>query len=366
MQCILKGNIQSIALPDIITFINMINRNGELVFTKEGQRRTIFIEKGEIVFASSNDPDDSLGAFLVRSGLISYKDNEITSALISPGIRQGKILIEMGMIKPRELWWGVKNQVLDIIYRLFSWNQGIFEFYETEEAIKEKIALNISTTNIIMEGIRRLDEWAIIKSKIPSYSVVLEVSTNSEAQKKHNLSTEENDLLKLVNGKRSVRDIIRKSELGEFEVNKLLYAHLSSGIVSVKKKVDLSAIAVDDDTESLENTIMAYNVIFQYIFKKVKRKKPDNTIKLFNAYFEDKKTQESELYTGIKFLEDGMLDNRKLMSNIADIPTDKRNTVLDNGLNDLLSFQLFEMTRYLGKEEKEEIYSFVSKTQARV
>ena len=94
MNCILKGNVERIALPDVFTFVNMLRKNGELVFTDDTRRRTVFIENGEIVFASSNDPDDSLGAFLVRSGLISYSDNKKTSKLITKGKRQGKILVD--------------------------------------------------------------------------------------------------------------------------------------------------------------------------------------------------------------------------------------------------------------------------------
>ncbi len=358
MRCILKGDIGGISLPDILTFINLIGKNGELVLTREKQRRTLFFERGEIVFASSNDPDDSLGSFLVRSGVISHKDNERASELVGPGKRLGKALIELGLLKPRELWWGVKNQVLDIVYRLFSWKKGMFEFYETDLPVREKIALNTNCSTIIMEGIRRLDEWARIKSRIPSYGVIFEISDTGLTEEP---GDEEKKLLKLINGVRSVGDIMKECTVGEFEINRMFYSLLSGGYITVKEKADIVTGEADDDTGNLLNTIKIYNSIFQYIFKRIALKNQGDIGRTFNVFFEDGGMRKNDLFTGISFIGNGCLDEGKLMSNIGDIPADRRNSVLDEGLNDLLSFQLFEMTKYLDRAEKEDLYDFVSK-----
>ena len=67
----------------------------------------------------------------------------------------------MGAISPKDLWWGVKNQALEIIYSLFSWKEGSFVFGDTaDELVNERIVLSINTSTVIMEGIRRLDESA--------------------------------------------------------------------------------------------------------------------------------------------------------------------------------------------------------------
>ena len=55
---------------------------------------------------------------------------------VTPQMRHGKLLVQMGALSPKDLWWGVKNQVLEIIYSLFSWEQGSFAFYESDEQLR--------------------------------------------------------------------------------------------------------------------------------------------------------------------------------------------------------------------------------------
>src|SRR5437016_12734789 len=79
----------------------------------------------------------------------------------------------MGAILPKDLWWGVKNQALEIIYSLVSWKDGSFIFGDTaDELVNERIVLSINTSTVIMEGIRRLDESAVIRVKITSLDMV--------------------------------------------------------------------------------------------------------------------------------------------------------------------------------------------------
>lgn len=357
MEEIFAGNLEYIELPDVLSFINMINKNGKLQFRKDDIIKNIFWEKGEIIFSNSTAPSDSLGAFFVRNGYITQEENRESAEKATKERRQGKILVEMGLIEPRELWWGVKNQTLDIIYSLFSWEKGEFKFFHMEEPIDEKISLNVSTTNIIMEGVRRLDEWKEIKSKIPSYSVIMERCENEPEN--IDLSKEKSEILSYVTGDHTVREIIKESNMGEFRTNKILYSLLGDGIIKVQEKASLPEDEMDD-SDLLQNTLKTYNSIFQHICDVMKEKTNLRPTNVFNEYFESQKDQFSDLYSNIKFNEEGLLDERVLMSNIAELPVSKRNKILDEGLNDLLSFQLFKMTKHLKPDQKEELYEFVS------
>src|SRR5436190_14769621 len=166
---ILQGDLSKIQLPDVLSFVAMIRESGKLVLTREDLERNIHWASGEIVFASSNSPEHSLGQFLLRNGKITQEQYEESKRRVTPQLRHGKVLVQMGAISPKDLWWGVKNQVLEIIYSLFTWKDGTFGFYESvEEIAMERIVLSINTSSVIMEGIRRLDETARIKEKVTS------------------------------------------------------------------------------------------------------------------------------------------------------------------------------------------------------
>src|SRR6266478_459796 len=155
---ILQGDLSRIQLPDVLSFVAMIRGSGKLVLRNNHMERTIVWKEGEIVFASSNSPEHSLGQFLLRNGKITQAQYEESKRRVTAQTRHGKLLVQMGAISPKELWWGVKNQALEIIYSLFSWKDGSFIFGDaTDELVNERIVLSINTATVIMEGIRRLD-----------------------------------------------------------------------------------------------------------------------------------------------------------------------------------------------------------------
>jgi hypothetical protein len=118
-------------------------------------------------------PGAFLGQFLLRNGKITAEQYEESRRRVTPQLRHGKLLVQMGAISPKDLWWGVKNQVLEIIYSLFGWKDGEFAFYDsTEDLAQERIVIQLNTSSVIMEGIRRLDEAARIREKIPNLDVV--------------------------------------------------------------------------------------------------------------------------------------------------------------------------------------------------
>src|SRR3954469_23509075 len=156
---ILEGDLSRIQLPDVLSFLSMIRGTGKLQLVHDRMERSIYWKDGEIVFASSNSPEHSLGMFLLRNGKITQQQYDESKRRVTATTRHGKLLVQMGAISPKDLWWGVKNQALDIIYSLFYWEGGTFAFSETmEEISSEKIVLSLNTSSVIMEGIRRLDE----------------------------------------------------------------------------------------------------------------------------------------------------------------------------------------------------------------
>src|SRR5207244_9898852 len=116
-----------------------------------------------------NSPDQSLGQSLLRNGKITQQQYDESKQRITPQQRHGKVLVQMGAISPNDLWWGLENQALEIIYSLFTWSEGSFAFVDAaEEVLSERITLSINTSGAIMEGIRRLDERVRIRVEIKS------------------------------------------------------------------------------------------------------------------------------------------------------------------------------------------------------
>ena len=232
---ILSGDLGGINLSDIFSLLGMSKKTGVLKLTRGAETRSLHWEQGEIVFARSNSVRDSLGNCLVRKGIITPEQNAVSASKIDETTRHGKVLVRMGFITADQLLWAVKHQVLEIVYSLFHWRSGIFDFVEGEPDAKEKITLSMSTTKIIMEGIHRLDEWAKMRAIFPDDSVLLEPALSPrELAARPDLGPEEKKVLALVDGSHILSEIAGLARQGEFETYSLLFNLVSAGVLKVR------------------------------------------------------------------------------------------------------------------------------------
>jgi len=364
---ILEGDLSRIQLPDVLSFLSMIRGTGKLVLEHERMERSIYWKDGEIVFASSNSPEHSLGMFLLRNGKITQQQYDESKRRVTATTRHGKLLVQMGAISPKDLWWGVKNQALEIIYSLFSWKDGSFLFGDTaDELVNERIVLSINTSTVIMEGIRRLDESAMIREKITSLDMVFMKVPGAEPDfGSLDMSEHEIALYNTLDGKRSIRALIGGSEMTEFEVTRIVFQLLSARLIEVVADTrSFRPVFLDvEDSPELLRVISTYNDMFGRLYAA-----------LLNAVGEEpardivttamQNAESDELWSGVFFDQYGRFDENMLIANISELPFERRKAVLDEGLNTLLSVQLFEVSQHLDSAGKVDVFRFISDQKA--
>jgi len=364
---ILTGDLSAITLPDVLTFVSLIRRSGKLVVRNGPAERSIYWNEGEIAFATSNSPEHTLGQFLLRNGKITLSQHQESLRRLTPEMRAGKLLVQMGAISPKDLWWGVKNQVLEIIYSLFVWNDGYFIFIDTYEEIGERITLSINTSSVIMEGIRRIDESARIREKIGSLDIVFAKVAGSDPRNDSDMEMDEDEMgiYDGIDGRRSVRELIPLAELTEFEVLTILYQLLSARLIEyapVERTQRTIFLDVEDSPELLK-TVSIYNDMFGRLFDALQQAVgEDDARDIFTSALQT--SDSNELWTGVFFDQFGRFDENMLIANISELPFERRRAVLDEGLNTLLSIELFEVSQHLTSEKKVEIFRFISDQKA--
>jgi len=221
-------------LPEILLMLNNNKKTGALRCTEGKVSKTIEWETGQIVFARSSLDEDRLGSHLVARGKISTQQLDEASRALGKDERLGKALIRLGMLAPNDLFEAVRGQVTEIVYSLFHWKGGRFEFLPDPPA-GEKISLNTTVMNLIMEGTRRLDELSRVREKIQSDQMVLApAKTPEEVATMVQLSPFEKTILGLVDGRRTVREVVDRGGRGEFDALQALYSLLSAGLIRVQ------------------------------------------------------------------------------------------------------------------------------------
>ena len=364
---IFEGDLRRIQIADVLSFVAMIRSSGKLLLRQARLERTLHWIEGEIVFATSNSPEQSLGQFLLRNGKITQQQYDESKSRIGPNARHGKVLVQMGAISPNDLWWGLKNQALEIIYSLFTWNEGSFAFVDAaEEVLSERITLQINTSSAIMEGIRRLDEGARIREKITSLDMVFaKVSGEVSDFQALDMSEDEIAVYNNIDGKLTVRGLIGKSELTDFEVMRILFQMLMARIIEVaaEERENRPVFLDVEDSPELLKIISGYNDMFGRVHDSLSFAVGDEEAQeLFTKALEE--AASDDLWTGVFFDQYGRFDENMLLGNISELPFEQRKAALEEGLNALLSVQLFEVSQHLDAAGKMEMFNFISEQKA--
>ena len=110
---VLVADVRAFPIADVLHLIHSSGQSGFLFFENASHEKTVYLHRGEVVFAGSNPVVDRLGECLLRNGVITLEQHREAKCAYSPPGHFGKILVERGFLTPREVWNGVKAQVED-------------------------------------------------------------------------------------------------------------------------------------------------------------------------------------------------------------------------------------------------------------
>jgi tetratricopeptide (TPR) repeat protein len=267
----LKGNTSEISLPKILAFLNRHRKTGTLLLRTPAFTKKVYLLKGDAIFASSTYEDDRLGEMLVKAGKITMEQYDESVRLLKKktGKRQGAILVELGYITPKDLFWGVKYQVREIIYSMFLIEGADYEFIEGEIPENEVITLKLSMGNLIYDGVKRIDNLTRIRSELPGTDAVLGLSSDPVSLFQDvELAPQDRKLLSAIDGVKTVKEVIHSAWISSFEGMKVLYVLWSIGVIEEKKKAVQKAEEIEE-TVSLEEILQPVSEDESAFLKKV-------------------------------------------------------------------------------------------------
>jgi|UniRef100_A0A7C4TCS1 hypothetical protein len=231
----IEGDLKSINFASILQLIAQEKLTGVLKIKKknevvdigfiEGQITGAFFEKGEKV--------ERLENYLVRSGFIKKNLFEMIKEIHEETKRPiMNIIIDDKYLTMEEIERIIKFKIQEVIDEVFTWQEGEFKFEQGAVIYpKSIIKIRLNTENIVLESARRFDEWPRIVSQIPSPDLVFKKVERPELKLK--LPEDELRILSLIDGQRSVNDLVDISGLGKFHTYSCLYHLLTTGQIEL-------------------------------------------------------------------------------------------------------------------------------------
>ena len=119
-----SGNIDPTTFPNLLVDLHRQGATGSLKINGPIHPKALYFRTGRILFGSSNDPRDQLGAILIESGTITREQLDEVNAKVGPGNPLAKVLAESGFVNQRELGDAARDKVERILSDVLSWNDG--------------------------------------------------------------------------------------------------------------------------------------------------------------------------------------------------------------------------------------------------
>ena len=251
----MQGELIQQTLADIIRSLYVGRKSGILYMSNVNEHKRIYFKKGSLIFANSDVETDRLGEYLIRIGIIDRDAfAKASERMKRTGHRFGQTLVEMGYCKLDMMQNKVVAQNEAIIYSLFNWQAGKYRFEQHENPVDEDIILNLSTADIILEGIRRMNDMERIRRAMGDTNSVLSPTENPLLlyQRLSSMSSEEYFILSRSDSKSSIADIMAITPLSNDETLRCLYGLVSAGVLELSgPKLPKESMSHIQETEPL-------------------------------------------------------------------------------------------------------------------
>lgn len=227
----ISGTIEPKAFPFLLMDLHHQGATGSLKVEGASYQKALYFRGGRVLFGSSNDPRDQLGAILVESGKLTPGQLEDVNTKVGPGNPLAKVLSESGLVNQKDLSDAARLKVERILSDLLSHTGGSFEF-EDGVLPKGAIDLKLSTARLVVAATRRVADRSFAGRHVAGSDAVL-APTPRMAQAAE-VRGETGGLVDRLDGRTTLREAARSAGLDEAEAMKVACGLLFLGVVEVK------------------------------------------------------------------------------------------------------------------------------------
>ncbi|MDB4949262.1 MAG: Tetratricopeptide repeat-containing protein [Gemmatimonadetes bacterium] len=232
----IEGPLRELALSDVFQLLDLSRKTGVLTISNEARAKPAVVrfDRGAVVSAELPGSTERLGHLLLRAGKVTEAEVEGASRVQQgrPGVPLGVILVEQGVVSTADVQRQLRFQIQETVYDLIQWKDGYFRFEEAAAPTPSPVAVRVSTESLLMEAARRIDEWSTLEKKIPHMGVIPALVGDTDGAT-IDLHPSEWEVLAEIDGMRTLKEISGSVGRGEFEVAKIVYGLVSTGVVEI-------------------------------------------------------------------------------------------------------------------------------------
>jgi hypothetical protein len=262
----LIGTLKGFGVTDIFQLISQQIKTGMLILSTSRETITVAFNDGIIQGISSDRWEfDPRTEILLKGNFVNERDLKLSienqkrgqgnwyNNLISRGKLKENILDKASIIVFR-------NTMLDV----FQWEEGNYRFEDREISTENMLPCSLPTEGVVLDTLRIIDEYPIVKPKTPplDYCPVVIMPLSQESAIKHDLNSVDVGIYNLIDGEKTVNDVINQSLELPFDAISSIVKLIDSGVIEVFPK---GSMEIRDKTIAREETFRKIKVAAVYI-----------------------------------------------------------------------------------------------------
>jgi hypothetical protein len=227
----LQGNLRDFSASEILQLLGTQKKTGCLALEHADQHMVIYVQDGRVV--STRTPGlangDPLMAFLKQAHRLSEEQHRGILTIQRESSRDLEDLLLNGRyVDAEELAGFVERQILDDLMRLARWEDGTYRF-DPHLRWTQPPLVRLSIEGILMEVARRSDEQKRYAAMFPDQHQILGLRDLPDPNV--NLGEEERELFGIIDGRRTLDEVVAAAPLSEYETYEALQRMVESGWV---------------------------------------------------------------------------------------------------------------------------------------
>jgi DnaJ domain/Domain of unknown function (DUF4388) len=229
----LNGLLTEGVLPTLLRELYVKHHTGVLRLRQGAVERRMFFREGHAVNASSSLPEEHMGERMVRSGLLTQIDlARATDLVVKTKVRLGQALHDLGAMEPDQLESALADHVCELVRKVCESPDGEWTFEEQPAGPAQNVALKVSTAELILGAVRRIEDPDSVRFGLGNQDRVLSLATDPALRfPKVEFTPTDGYVLSRVDGTLSAREIAQMIPLPTDDVERSLLGLLCTGAI---------------------------------------------------------------------------------------------------------------------------------------
>ncbi|MCH7598697.1 MAG: DUF4388 domain-containing protein [Myxococcales bacterium] len=240
MGIALRGNLQDFGIAEVFQLIGQQRKTGLLKVSNGGRGICMAFDAGSVVWAApaAKHEHEAVAQRLIRCGyLTSQAVSQLDAEARSSGRSFRRLLVSEGIVSERDLEAVESLMRNDTIFDVLSWTAGSFDFLsQTVEHDRPQEKL-LGAEQILMDGLRMVDEWQTFRESIPPLDTILARGGNLDKYRQQHRHDREQQIehferiYQLFDGRLTLQRVIDLSRIGLFDASRIVAEMVSAGLV---------------------------------------------------------------------------------------------------------------------------------------